>query len=60
MIEWLHVAAPVPGFDGFAVDWMIWEDALRRFIAGTAERSETVRTIAQRYLETFEAFTGRA
>ncbi len=59
VIEWLHVAASVPGFDGFAVGRTIWEDALRGFIAGSAERSETVRTIAQRYLETFEAFTGR-
>ena len=58
VIEWLRVAAAVPGFDGFAVGRTIWEEALRTFIAGKAERGATVEQIAQRYLETFNGFTG--
>ena len=60
VIEWLRVAAPVPGFDGFAVGRTIWEEALRSFIAGTMERGATVEQIAQRYIETFNGFTGRS
>jgi myo-inositol catabolism protein IolC len=60
VLEWLRVAASVPGFDGFAVGRTIWEDALRDFIGGTAERSAVVEQIAQRYVETFDGFTGRS
>jgi myo-inositol catabolism protein IolC len=58
VLEWLRVASAVPGFDGFAVGRTIWEDALRQFIAGTATRQETVEQIAQRYVETFDGYTG--
>jgi myo-inositol catabolism protein IolC len=58
VIEWLRVAATVPGFDGFAVGRTIWEQALQDFIAGTTERAAAVQVIAQRYLETFDGFTG--
>ena len=59
VLEWLRVAASVPGFDGFAVGRTIWEDALRDFIGGTKERSAAVEQIAQRYVETFDGYTGR-
>jgi myo-inositol catabolism protein IolC len=58
VIEWLRVAAAVPGFDGFAVGRTIWEAALGNFIAGKKTRDATMEQIAQRYIETFKAFTG--
>jgi myo-inositol catabolism protein IolC len=58
VLEWLRVAAAVPGFDGFAVGRTIWEEALRNFISGKAERGATVEQIAQHYVETFNGFTG--
>ncbi len=60
VIEWLRVAAPVPGFDGFAVGRTIWEEALRDEIGGKVERAGAVEQIAQRYVETFNGFTGRS
>jgi 5-dehydro-2-deoxygluconokinase len=56
VIEWLHIAASVPGFDGFAVGRTLWEQPLRDMIAGTIGRSEAVDQIAARYLETVSGF----
>ena len=56
VLEWLHVAAAVPGFDGFAVGRTLWEEPLHDLVAGKAERSEAVHTIADRYLETVNGF----
>ncbi len=56
VLEWLRIAAPVPGFDGFAVGRTLWEEPLRELIAGKTERSEAVHTIADRYLETVNGF----
>jgi myo-inositol catabolism protein IolC len=56
VLRWLRTAAGVPGFDGFAVGRTLWEEALRRFLAGEAGRDEAVRTIADRYLEMVEGF----
>ena len=56
VLKWLHVAAKVPGFDGFAVGRTLWEDPLLRFVAGTASRTEVVGDIADRYLQTIDGF----
>jgi myo-inositol catabolism protein IolC len=56
VLEWLRIAAPVPGFDGFAVGRTLWEEPLRGLIAGTTERSAAVRQIADHYLETVSGF----
>jgi myo-inositol catabolism protein IolC len=47
--HWLDVAAPLPGFAGFAVGRSIWEDALRDLIAGRIERNHALSVIADRY-----------
>jgi len=56
VIEWLRIAASVPGFDGFAVGRTLWEQPLRDLIAGTIGRGEAVHRIAARYLETVSGF----
>jgi myo-inositol catabolism protein IolC len=58
VIEWLRIAASVPGFDGFAVGRTLWEQPLRDWIAGTISRSAAVDQIAARYLETVSGFAG--
>jgi 5-dehydro-2-deoxygluconokinase len=58
VIEWLRIAASVPGFDGFAVGRTLWEQPLRDMIAGTIGRSKAVDQIAARYLETVSGFAG--
>ncbi len=60
VIEWLQVAAPVPGFDGFAVGRTMWQDALEKFLAGTLTRDGAVRQIADRYHETSAAYGAAA
>jgi myo-inositol catabolism protein IolC len=57
VLEWLRIAAGVPGFEGFAVGRTLWEQPLRDLIAGTASRGEAIATIADRYLETAKGFT---
>jgi myo-inositol catabolism protein IolC len=47
--HWIDVAAPLPGYAGFAVGRSIWEAALQDLIAGRIERSEAVSAIADRY-----------
>jgi myo-inositol catabolism protein IolC len=56
VLEWLRIAASVPGFDGFAVGRTLWEEPLRDLVAGTTERSAAVHEIAARYLETVNGF----
>jgi 5-dehydro-2-deoxygluconokinase len=56
VLDWLHTAASVPGFDGFAVGRTLWEQPLRDMIAGTIERSQAVHEIAARYQETVNGF----
>jgi myo-inositol catabolism protein IolC len=58
VLEWLRIAAPVPGFDGFAVGRTLWEQPLRDLLAGTIERGAAVHEIADHYLETVHGFTG--
>lgn len=60
VIEWLQVACPVAGFDGFAVGRTLWQSALEGFLAGTLSRDQATRQIADRYLETTAAYVGAA
>lgn len=48
--HWLEVAAPVPGFEGFAVGRTIWWDTVAEHLAGRLTREEAIDTIAARYL----------
>jgi myo-inositol catabolism protein IolC len=50
VLDWLAAAAPVPGFDGFAVGRTLWQDALTRYVAGKQSRDEASAEIADRYL----------
>jgi myo-inositol catabolism protein IolC len=56
VLEWLAIAAPVPGFIGFAVGRTLWEDALKHYVAGTRSRFETRAAIADRYLQLIHAY----
>ncbi len=53
---WLATAAPVPGFDGFAVGRTLWQDALRRYVAGTESREKAKAEIADRYLRMIRTY----
>jgi 5-dehydro-2-deoxygluconokinase len=56
VLRWLAIAAPVPGFIGFAVGRTLWEEALKQFVAGTLSRGETRTAIADRYLQMVHAY----
>jgi 5-dehydro-2-deoxygluconokinase len=56
VIQWLHIAASVPGFDGFAVGRTLWEEPLRALVTGKIERSDAIGAIADRYVDTVNAF----
>src|ERR1700728_4220684 len=47
--HWLSVAAPLPGYAGFAVGRSIWMAALQDLLAGRIDRDDAVATIASRY-----------
>lgn len=47
--RWLDIAAPVPGFAGFAIGRSIWQDALADYLAGRLDREGTIARIAQAY-----------
>lgn len=48
--RWLCLAAPVPGFVGFAVGRTLWWQPLREAEDGTCARDEAVERIARNYL----------
>jgi myo-inositol catabolism protein IolC len=54
--QWLHAAAPVPGFIGFAVGRTSFWDALVGLLAGKMSRQEAVEDISGRYVEWVRAF----
>jgi hypothetical protein len=54
--HWLSVAAPLPGFAGFAVGRTIWETALQDFLAGRIDRDGATGTIASRYRTLVDAY----
>jgi len=57
VVEWLGIAASVPGFDGFAIGRTLWEEPLIDLITGKVDRGAAVTTIADRYIEAVEGFT---
>jgi myo-inositol catabolism protein IolC len=60
VLEWLETAAPVPGFDGFAIGRTLWQEALEKYVAGKATREETRDEIADRYLSALTAYVESA
>ena len=53
--HWLAVAAPVPGFVGFAIGRSIWEDALTRHRVD-ADDARLVETVRDNYLHFARAY----
>jgi myo-inositol catabolism protein IolC len=49
--DWLQVAAPVPGFTGFAIGRSIWWDPLHARLHHRSTASETRRRIMSRYVD---------
>jgi myo-inositol catabolism protein IolC len=60
VLGWLATAAPVPGFDGFAIGRTLWLDALERYVLREATREEACDTIANRYLRAIAAYVDGA
>jgi myo-inositol catabolism protein IolC len=59
--HWIDVAAPLPGFAGFAVGRSLWETPLEDLIAGHIERNDAVAIIADRYRRLIDSYgTARA
>jgi myo-inositol catabolism protein IolC len=56
--HWLSVAAPLPGYVGFAVGRSIWMAALEDLLAGRIDRDDAVATIASRYRTLVDAYCG--
>ena len=56
VIEWVKIGAAVDGFDGFAVGRTLWEDALKKYLAGQASREEAVYEISSRYSDVISAY----
>jgi len=55
--HWIDVAAPLPGFAGFAVGRSIWEAALQDLIAGHIERHAAVSVISSRYRTLIDTYS---
>ena len=56
VIEWVKIGARVDGFDGFAVGRTLWEDALKKYLAGQASRDEAIEQISSRYRDVIRAY----
>jgi myo-inositol catabolism protein IolC len=56
VIEWVKIGASVDGFDGFAVGRTLWEDALKRYLAGQRSKYEAVEDISSRYRDVIDAY----
>jgi len=56
VIEWVKIGAAVDGFDGFAVGRTLWEDALRKYLAGQMSHDEAVYEISSRYRDVIDAY----
>jgi myo-inositol catabolism protein IolC len=54
--RWLDVAAPLPGFVGFAIGRSIWWDALADHFAGTISGDVAKQRIAANYLDYANAY----
>jgi myo-inositol catabolism protein IolC len=60
LLQWLAIAAPVPGFNGFAVGRTLWQGALERYVARAEGREHTRDEIAGRYLRAIRAYVSHA
>jgi myo-inositol catabolism protein IolC len=47
--HWLDIAAPLPGYAGFAIGRSIWNEPLADFLAGRQDQASTEDQIAERY-----------
>jgi myo-inositol catabolism protein IolC len=56
VIHWVKIGAAVDGFDGFAVGRTLWEEALRKYLAGEASAAEAVYEISSRYRDVIDAY----
>ena len=56
VIEWVKIGAAVDGFDGFAVGRTLWEEALKKYLAGQASHEEAVYEISARYRDVIDAY----
>jgi myo-inositol catabolism protein IolC len=56
VIEWVKIGAAVDGFDGFAVGRTLWEEALKKYLAGQLSRQEAVYEISSRYRDVIDAY----
>ena len=56
--HWLRVAAPVEGFEGFAVGRTIWWDAVAANLAGELDHDAAADAIADRYLHFVDVYGG--
>ena len=56
VIEWVQTGAAVDGFDGFAVGRTLWEEALRKYLAGQLSHDEAVYEISSRYRDVIDAY----
>jgi myo-inositol catabolism protein IolC len=56
--RWLSLAAPVPGFVGFAVGRTLWWNPLRDAIAGTCTAGEAAAQVAANYRRLIGVYLG--
>jgi myo-inositol catabolism protein IolC len=56
VLEWVRIGAAVDGFDGFAVGRTLWEEALKKYLAGQASNYEAVEEISSRYRDVIGAY----
>jgi myo-inositol catabolism protein IolC len=56
--RWLEIAAPVPGYVGFAIGRSIWWDALSGLLAGEIDTDTARERIAATYLDYATAYLG--
>lgn len=54
--RWLSLAAPVPGFNGFAVGRTLWWQPLRDALDGTITRDDAIARIAANYLRLIDVY----
>jgi 5-dehydro-2-deoxygluconokinase len=57
--QWLEVAAPVPGFVGFAIGRSIWWDALKGWLEDELDREAAATQIANNYLHFIGVYEGQ-
>jgi len=58
--QWLRVAAPVPGFIGFAVGRTNFSDPLKRYLENRSEESNSIEAIAKNFKECIDVWQAAA